>query len=121
MTPDQHARSCIIVPTDDGDLAIFDRDGNPIIVADIRPISFGGFGMGGLLTAIEMAVNALRERNAFIRIPVKGASKPGEYWTRHPRTPTQGQSKYVAPTAVTVPARTVANAASLGLFKKPKE
>ena len=116
MTPEERERSCIIVPLENGDLALFTRNGDPVLIADIRPVSFGGQGLGGLLNAIEIAVN--RTRTDWFRIPVKGASQPGEYWTRHSRTPGQGKSPVPV---VTVPARTVTSAASLGLFKKPKE
>ena len=124
MTPEEEAvavrdtRACTVVPLSNGDLALFDTAGNLVVVADIRPISFGGFGMGGLLNAIEVTVN--KTTSEYFRIPVRGASAPGEYWTKHQRTPSSGTHKYVPPAAVTQPAKNVTSSSQLGLVRRPK-
>jgi len=124
MNPDEEAiavrdtRYCKIVPLSNGDLAVFDADNNLICIADIRPISFHGLGLGGLVNAIEIAVNKGLPTGQPFRIPIKGARRPGEYWETHQRTPTTGQAKYVPPTPVMAPkAQTVTSASQMGFVK----
>jgi hypothetical protein len=111
-------RSCQIVPLSSGDLAVFDANGDLFTICDIRPMSFGGFGLGGLCNAIELAVNKTATER--FKIPVKGAQRPGQYWETHTRAQTTGQHKYQAPTPVAIPAKVVTSAAQLGLRKVVK-